>query len=290
MSLSCSPDPHSCSIYLTNVISGSAGVSAYSTDPRTGKVTWLKSWEWKLSKPGAVPDRQTASHPHQAIFDPTGKFVVVPDLGADLLRIFEVGREDKPSNLIDIPVKPGTGPRHGVFYPATGKAKLFYVVGELSNSVTAFSVEYTNDNLKFTEVQALSTLPDKYPDPKTPAAGELILHPNGKFLYASNRLDNVFPNANSIASYEVDASTGKLKLLEIFNSGVVNVRHISIHPSGEWLITQGHNSNNIKSFQLDPRTGKAERKESSELKIEKPVCLQWWNVVIKKKCSEGGRR
>ncbi|EER29119.1 hypothetical protein CPC735_068010 [Coccidioides posadasii C735 delta SOWgp] len=255
---------------------GSASVSAYNTNPSTGEVNWAKSWEFELPEPGAVPERQEAPHPHHVIFEPTGKVVLVTDLGADIIRMFTVGGGQDPITEIDpVKVKPGTGPRHAVFYPATDKPKFYYVVGELSNTLTVFSVEYTDKALKLTEIQTISTLPEDHAKDKGPAAGEIILHPNGKHLYVSNRLDTVFPHANSIASYEIDESSGRLKLLEVFNSGVVNIRHLSIHPSGEWLITEGQDSNNIKSFQLDPNTGKVEKEESSSLLIEKPVCLQW---------------
>ncbi|WEW57221.1 hypothetical protein PRK78_002683 [Emydomyces testavorans] len=264
---------------------GSASVSAYSTNTATGELSWLKSWERKLSKPGVVPDRQEASHPHQAVFESTGKFVLVPDLGADIIRMFSIKPGPDLTELDPIKMKPGSGPRHGVFYPPTGKPKFYFLVSELDNTVTVFSVEYGSDALKLAEVQSISTLPANYSKARGPAAGEIVVHPNSKYVYVSNRLEAVFPNASSIASYEVDASSGHLKLLEIFNSGVMNLRHLSIHPSGKWLITEGQNSNNMKSFKLDPATGKVEQKESSVLTIEKPACLQWLKVERKNKCS-----
>ncbi|EEP81583.1 predicted protein [Uncinocarpus reesii 1704] len=273
--------PNKTLIFTANY--GSASVSAFTINASTGEVNWVKAWQYTLSQPGAVPKRQEAPHPHQALFDPTGKFVVVPDLGADLIRRYTVGPGNDLTQTSAVQIKPGTGPRHAVFYPADGTPKFFYVVGELSNTVTAFSVEQTDKELNFKEIQSISTLPEKYPNPQGPAAGEVIVHPNGKFLYVSNRLDTVFPNANSIASYEIDASSGRLKLLEIFNGGVVNIRHFSIHPDGEWMIIEGHNSNSIKSFQLDPKTGKVEKKESSALFLDRPVCLQWLKTMPKQK-------
>ncbi|EGD83857.1 hypothetical protein H112_07538 [Trichophyton rubrum D6] len=251
---------------------GSASASAYSSKDN-GEFTHLGDFMFKMQGKGKVPDRQDAPHPHQALFDPTGKFVLMPDLGSDLIRILKVDAGQKLSVAPPNKVKPGTGPRHGVLYPAADKPRFYYVVGELSNTVTAMSVEYTVETIKLTEIQTLSTLPDG----QTGAAGELILSPSGKHLYASNRLDKVFPGSSSVASYTIDQMTGKLKLLEIFNGGVENIRHMSIHPSGKWFVTEGQNSNDIKVFALDPQTGKVTPEAKSTLEIEKPVCLQWWH-------------
>ncbi|KAM5439573.1 hypothetical protein MferCBS31731_004328 [Microsporum ferrugineum] len=252
---------------------GSASASAYSTNKETGEFKHLGDFMFKMEAPGKVPDRQDAPHPHQVLFDPTGKFVLMPDLGSDLIRILKVDSGLKFSVAPPSKVKAGTGPRHGVLYPATGKPKFYYVVGELSNTVTVLSVEYTAETIKLTEVQTMSTLPDG----QTGAAGELILSPSGKHLYASNRLDKIFPGSSSVASYTIDDMTGKLNLLEIFNGGVENIRHMSIHPSGKWFVTEGQDSNNIKVFTLDPASGKVGTEAKSTVEIQKPVCLQWWN-------------
>jgi DNA-binding beta-propeller fold protein YncE len=96
---------------------GGSGISLYKSTP-AGKLTWVRDWTYTLSSPGAVPDRQDVPHPHQALFDSTGKFVVVPDLGADKIRVFSYAGAELPT----ITVPPGTGPRHGAFFPAKGKA------------------------------------------------------------------------------------------------------------------------------------------------------------------------
>lgn len=39
-----------------------------------------------------LPSPQNQARPHQAVLDPTGEFLVFPDLGADLLRVFKVDK------------------------------------------------------------------------------------------------------------------------------------------------------------------------------------------------------
>jgi 6-phosphogluconolactonase (cycloisomerase 2 family) len=41
----------------------------------------------------ARPAPQDQARPHHAILDPTGDFLVFPDLGADLLRVLRVDKE-----------------------------------------------------------------------------------------------------------------------------------------------------------------------------------------------------
>lgn len=88
-----------------------------------------------------MPSRQEVPHPHQAFLDPTGRFVLVPDLGADLVRVFAVD----PLNLHltaqePLTVTPGSGPRHLDFLVAPNGQVYMYLVAELSNTITGYRV------------------------------------------------------------------------------------------------------------------------------------------------------
>src|SRR4051794_5249272 len=95
------------------------------------------------------PSRQEAPHPHHAFVDPTGDFIIVPDLGADLIRIHKINKQT--GALTDCtPAKPvpGTGPRHGVFWSPYNKSSrvrraegtTLFIANELSNSVSSWAV------------------------------------------------------------------------------------------------------------------------------------------------------
>ena len=94
--------------------------------------------------PGPIYDRQRAPHPHQAILDPSGQHIFVPDLGADKVHILSVESGDslKLKRLNPIKTKEGTGPRHGVFTGNGTEGVRFYLVGELDGSVAAFNIGY----------------------------------------------------------------------------------------------------------------------------------------------------
>ncbi|KAA8894552.1 Lactonase, 7-bladed beta-propeller-domain-containing protein [Sphaerosporella brunnea] len=258
VSLGVSPDGKT--IFTANY--GASGVSAYCTDDGTGALQHLQDWTFELSSPGAVPSRQDAPHPHQALFDATGQFVVVPDLGADLLRIFSVDGKTF-SQLSPVVVPPGTGPRHGAWFPPTGIPLFYYLVGELSNTVTVFAVSYpSSGGLKLTQIQRESTLPlgsttttSAAPN-STPSAAEIAITPGGRYVYVSNRNDKVFPDGHSVAIYSRQATTGLLTSIGWADSGEQTLRHIALDPSGRFLLVEGQDSNEIAVLPVDATTGK----------------------------------
>jgi 6-phosphogluconolactonase (cycloisomerase 2 family) len=112
----------------------------------------MQTFQYKLAAPGPNPSRQDVPHEHEVILDPTGSFIVVPDLGADLLRIFAI---NKTTNMLSesstFATAPGSGPRHGAFLKAANATYLF-VMSELSNTIASYSVAYTGTGLTLTQV------------------------------------------------------------------------------------------------------------------------------------------
>lgn len=131
---------------------------------------------YKLDQPGPNPERQDVPHPHQAILDPTARFILVPDLGADLVRVYQADAGSlnlKP--IAPLKVTPGAGPRHGAFKTAFGKT-YFYVAAELANTITGYEVVYNkNKTLSFSELFTIPTHGDDRAIPETAAAGEIVV-------------------------------------------------------------------------------------------------------------------
>lgn len=131
---------------------------------------------FSLDKPGPNPERQDAPHEHQAILDPTGQYVIVPDLGADLVRVFSHDSTGALTEQEPLEAKAGTGPRHAAFWtggPYYGDSTYFYLVGELSNTLTTFAVTYPPlGGISFTKVGETSTFGEA-PQPAGAAAAEI---------------------------------------------------------------------------------------------------------------------
>ncbi|KAA8646838.1 uncharacterized protein ATNIH1004_005513 [Aspergillus tanneri] len=190
--------------------SGSA-VTTYSVDPTRGHFEHCQTFTFTIPAPGTVPSRQEASHPHGVVVDPTGQFVLVPDLGADLVRIFQVNpttgglEEQEP-----FAVAPGSGPRHAVFWTPSRvrQAQLrdvrFYLVSELDNHLRGYDVKYSqNGTISFSQFYDANTYGGATP-PTGSKAAEIAISPENNHLVISNRNDNMFgPGNDSIAVFSI---------------------------------------------------------------------------------------
>lgn len=124
-----------------------------------GKFSYNQNITFALSQPGPVPDRQEGPHEHEAILDPTGQYILVPDLGADLVRVFSYDGNLRLQELASLQTAPGDGPRHAAFYNPYGVAcenctTFLYVANELGATVKGYSVTYVTDGagIEFREV------------------------------------------------------------------------------------------------------------------------------------------
>jgi len=262
-------------------------------NPSTGLLITqpLNTFRYNLTAPGPNPSRQDTSHPHHAIIDPREKFALVPDLGADLTRIYSISSQGL-SELTPVSTAPGSGPRHGVFSPG---GKYYYQVNELSNKIDVFCVTY-RPNIVLTLVQNIST----YPTGTTPAldpvptAGEIQISSDGKYVYASNRNDKTFPNArvapspstqttesDSIAAYSVGAH-GKLTFLELSPVAGITPRHFSLDPrnGGEYIAVATQTTGRVAVYERDKITGRlgtipVASIDMKTLGVEQPLCVIW---------------
>jgi 6-phosphogluconolactonase len=140
-------------------------------------------------------------------------------------------------------VTPGSGPRHVTFHP---NGRWVYLVNEMGCTVTAFNWDSATGALA--EFQTITTLPADFTGPSTCA--EILVHPNGKFLYASNR------GHDSLAVFAIDPATGRLTPVEYAPSGGKWPRNFAFDPTGKWVIVTNHNSDNAVVLRVDADTGR----------------------------------
>lgn len=137
-----------------------------------------------MDGPGPNPSRQDAPHPHGAYLDPTGLYVFVPDLGADLIRVFAICQKTghlKPVSPLE--TDPGLGPRHIAFWTPKGAKTdevahdeaYFYLVAELGNSLTGYKVGYSSSGPFFTKFYNESTFGQQKPSPAGSKAAEIAI-------------------------------------------------------------------------------------------------------------------
>ncbi len=213
---------------------------------------------------GVKKDRQDKPHVHSVIFSPDGKYLTVADLGLDNLSIFKFDYTSAQSPMVPattptVTIQAGSGPRHTAFDPGRPYA---YLLTEMGGAVDVF--HYSKGN--FTWLQRISSHPEGY----TGAIGSADLHigPGGKYLYASNRGD-----ANSIAIFAIDPSTGKLTVKGFEPTQGKTPRNFMIDPTGQWLLVANQGGGNVVIFRIDPQTGLL-KATGQQLQIPTPVCLK----------------
>jgi len=185
----------------------------------------------------------------------------VPDLGADVVRIFRI---DASSGRLTAcgtgQASPGDGPRHLKWWKsADGSVQRMYTVNELANSVSSWDVRYPADSasgcLSLTRAQTVSSFaPGKRGNAMTKAAELRVV---GNFLYASNRADQAFGSQqDSIATYTIDPATGAIAWLEAANSHSYYPRTFQVNKEGTLVAIGGQTSSNVAVVARDPATGK----------------------------------
>ncbi|TRX91242.1 hypothetical protein FHL15_007847 [Xylaria flabelliformis] len=204
---------------------GSSMLDVWDTSV-AGAPKLLKSVNVTISYPSSGP---LGNKPHQALFDPTGDWLVVPDLGADRLLIADA-KADSYKVINAVSLKAESGPRHGGFIKSDDRT--FYVVAcELSNQVHLYEFKYSDNGPEFVHLAEQSTYgPDIKPKNTTSAAaGALLVASNNRDIYISNRLSG--DTEDNIAHFIFDAKTTNLTFAGSVPTGGVNPRSISFDAS-----------------------------------------------------------
>lgn len=247
---------------------GSA-VTVWETDAQ-GSLKHLQDITYTLEKPGPDPlGRQDAPHEHQALLDPTGKYIVVPDLGADLVRVFCFDPETLLLSAHDpLSVKAASGPRHGVFWksPETHGETYYYLVSEFANTLTGFRVTYPKSGgLKFEQIFEKSTHGDKEAPPGN-AAAELHISPDHRFLIVSNRndsslqIDNLDPKnstkeaSDSLSNWSLNKD-GTAEFKQLVAAGGSFPRTFTLNWDGSMVAVALQQSSHVVLLQRDPKSG-----------------------------------
>jgi 6-phosphogluconolactonase len=228
-------------IFVANYTSGTIAVFPILKGGRLGAHTAM------VKDQGATgPDkkRQEGPHAHSVQTTPDNRFALVADLGLDEIvdYRFDASNGALIDRLVHLSVAPGSGPRHFAFHP---NGSFAYILNELKSTATALLVDSKDSAL--ISIQTISTLPKSFSGRND--AAEIAVHPDGRFLYTSNR------GHDSIAVFAIDPGEGTLKLVAHVPTGGKEPRHFGIDPSGKYLLAENQHSNNIVVFKIDAATG-----------------------------------
>ncbi|WP_025995725.1 lactonase family protein [Pseudomonas viridiflava] len=207
----------------------------------------------------SIQTYKTGMHAHSVRTDPSNRFAYSGNLGVD--RVLQYRLEPKDGKLVPIgegyvTVPENTGPRHLAFAP---NGKFLYVVGEMSGTVTAFSINDKTGGLK--QVNQANGIPERLKlapgqardarnndlkDDPTPRiwAADVRISPDGKWLFTSER------TSSSVSVFKVDPATGKVTFVENYPVEEKQPRNIAVAPNGRWLLVTGEKAEKVGSYSI----------------------------------------
>lgn len=245
-------------LVVANYTGGSVAAFPLGPDGRLGPASSLIQHTGSSVHPG----RQSAPHPHGIAFDPANRFAFIADLGLDKVMVYRLdavrgalAANDPPSAS----TKPGTGPRHLAVHPS---GRFAWAINELDSTIAGFALDAATGVLR--ETQGISTLPAGFTGTNYPA--EIALHPNGRFLYGSNR------GHDSLAIFSVEPSSGTLTLVGHASTQGKWPQHFAPDPSGKWFLVANQNSDSVVVFRVHGETGRLEP-TGQAISVAAPTCV-----------------
>ncbi|MBX9652247.1 lactonase family protein [bacterium] len=239
-------------LFVANYFGGSIAVLPIQEDGKLGEATDVKKDLGKLgpvraknAPPGSFAiSGHDRTHAHMIQADPAGKFVIHVDLGLDQIFIWKFDDQKgtlSPAATPSVSLPPGDGPRHFHFHP---NGKWFYSIQEESSTLVVF--DYDSSNGKLSARQTISTLPPHFVGSNF--CSEVLVSPNGRFVYAGNRLHD------SIGIFNI-GPTGELTYKgEEWTRGDYP-RSFNFDPTGRFLYCCNQRADSIAVFEVDDQTG-----------------------------------
>ena len=240
-------------LLVANYFGGSIAVLPILPDGKLGPATDVKKSVGTLGPKKATDapiggfgfSGHEAPHSHMIQTDPAGRFILSAEMGSDEILVWKLDLTTGKLTLNDpsgVSLPPGDGPRHFAFHPV---GHWLYSLQEESSTIVRFDYDAVEGRL--TARQTVSTLPPGFAG--TNMASEILISPDGKFLYASNRLHD------SIAIFSIHEKDGSLTYLgEEWTHGDFP-RTFNFHPSGELFYCCNQRGDTITAFRRNPTSG-----------------------------------
>jgi len=205
---------------------------------------------------------QRSAHAHSVNWDPSQRMVVACDKGCD--RVYTYLVANGSHTLADgkvVKTEPGIAPRHSSFHP---RLPYVFIVNERQSSLSSYQYDAQTGDIRL--VQTIPTIPADYTMNNSPA--DVHVHPNGKFVYSSNR------GHNSIAIFRIDEASGRMTLVDIVSTQGATPRGFNFEPGGRFLFAGNQGTGNVVTFTVDGESGKL-TPTGAKAEVPRPVCIQF---------------
>jgi len=116
-----------------------------------------------------------------------------------------------------------------------------YTTKQESKGIYAYRFDATTGKLTEIGLAAEST------DPSFVA-----IHPNGKYLYAVNEVDNFNgQKTGAISAFAIDHKTGKLTLLNQVSTHGAGPCYVSLDQTGRWVLVANYDGGSVATFEVE---------------------------------------
>jgi len=266
---------------LINSSGSMGGGPTHVTVDHTGRCVFAANYgggsvvSFKVDKHGRLSDavsffeytpgvkrNERRSHAHRVTVSPDNRFLLVNDLGLDVIHIYRLDAATAKLTPHDPPVwkaGEGYGPRALRFHP---NGRWAYCVNELKPRVNV--LEWNSKQGTLTTIQDISLVPEDYHGKSAPA--DIVFDRHMRFAYVASRLDDF------MANFTLSPQTGKLTFLQKSSCGGQRPRDIALDPTDSWLLAANQDTDNIAVFARDKKTGKLADTGKS-FPLAKPQCF-----------------
>lgn len=244
-------DPSRQFLYAVNEVGDyqgqkSGGVSAFSIDRKTGKLTFLN----EVASRGADPCHVS--------LDRTGKFVLVANYTSGSVAVFPVLADGRLGDASAFIQHHGSSVNH-----ERQEGPHAHMISVTKSSPFALVADLGLDELLVYFFHDGSLSPNYRPFAKVqPGSGprHFAFNPTGKFVYLINEMSSTITTF-AFTGFTYDMAVGELREIGTVSTlpkdfkGENSAAEIAVHPSGKFLYGSNRGHDSIAVFSIDPRRG-----------------------------------
>lgn len=179
---------------------------------------------------------------HCTVFDPSGRFLFVPTRGDNWIaqyRFDAATRQLTPLSSPHVAELAGAGPRHLTFHP---RGRYAYLINELTLTLSVYAFDAEQGTLAAVQREVNAAPPGVLGG----AAADIHVHPNGRFLYVSNRQGA----QSTLALFALDPESGHARLLGHESTRGDTPRNFGLDADGRILIVGNQASSDVAVFKI----------------------------------------
>jgi 6-phosphogluconolactonase len=201
-------------------------------------------------------------HAHRVTVSPDNRFLLVNDLGLDVIHIYRLDASTAKLTPHDPALwrtKTGYGPRALRFHT---NGRVAYCVNELKPTVNVLG--WDGERGVLTTLQDVSLVREGYNGNAAPS--DIAFDRKMNFAYVASRLDDF------MATFAVSPADGTLTMIGKTSCGGKRPRHLALDPTDRWLLVANQDTDAITVFARDSKTGKVAN-EGKTFPLSRPQCL-----------------